>query len=149
MPCANVDEHIILVLDDHDRLKHYMLRKEACGAPVGRESYLLDSLAGASVAELLALDPGEVLSRFTGNDDVQEFLVVKHLAAIQEAIKALIGEKPAGPTDPCAAASIQYTGDETAIQAWIAVDVNTERIQPCGPCQTCTELPGKGVPSLS
>ena len=147
MPCANVDEYITLVLDDQDRLKHYTLRKDACGAAVGHESFLLDQLAGASVNEVLALDPGGFLARFPATDDLQEFLVGKHLAAIQEALKALTGEQPAGPTDLCAAASIQCNGDETAIRAWIAVDVNTERIQPCGPCQTCADLAGEPVPS--
>lgn len=147
MPCANVDEHITLVLDGHDRLKHYTLQKDACGAPVGHESFLLDHLAGASVGELLALDLGGFLARFPATGDLHEFLVVKHLTAIQEALKALTGEQPAGPTDLCAAASIQCDGDETAIRAWIAVNVNTERIQPCGPCQTCADLVEQDVPS--
>ncbi len=142
MPCASVDEHISLVLDGRDRLKNYTLRKGVCGAPVGHESFLLDQLAGASVEELLALDSAACLARLPATDGPQEFLVAKHLAAIQEALKALTGKQPAGPKDLCAAASIQCDGDETAIGAWIAVDVDTERIQSCGPCQTCAELTG-------
>lgn len=137
MPCRDVTEIIHLVLDDSDRLKTYTFSKKTCGQGVGVESLLLDYIYGYSTDELIQYDPESLLSRSVVTDDVDAFLILKHLFAIQAAVEVLVGNTSGSKNDPCKAAEICYDGEETIIEAQISVDILTEKIKACGACKGC------------
>lgn len=137
MPCNDVTELIRIVLDADDRLQDYAFAKRTCGQGVGPESLLIDQLRGKSVDELLAYTAEEFLGKYPIPDEVEEFLSLKHLFAVQSAVEVLTGKEPGRRDDPFAAGEIEYGEGETIIQGRIAVDILTERIAACGGCGTC------------
>ena len=137
MPCSDVTERIEVVLDGQDRLKEYRFAKRTCGQGVGAESLLIDQLQGRSLEELVNKTAEEFLEEFPIFDEIEEFLSLKHLFAIQGALEVLTGKEPGGPYDAFAASNVVYTEDETRIEGFISVDIVTDKIKACGGCGTC------------
>lgn len=137
MPCNDVTELLEVVLDAEDRLVDYTFMKRSCGKGIGGESLLMDLLRGRSLDELLHKTAQEYLDEFPAADDIEEFLGLKHLFAIQGALEVLTGREPGRKDDAFAASGIVYGEDETRITGRIAVDIITEKIASCGGCGTC------------
>lgn len=137
MPCTDVTEVIEVVVDGEDRLKEYTLIKRSCGQGVGHEALLLDWLKNHTVDELLAYDNEVFLAEHPMDEEIEEFLTLKHLFAVQAALEVLTGKAPGGPRDACAAATIHQDGDDTVISGRIAVDILTDKIKSCGGCKGC------------
>ena len=137
MPCKDVTELLEVVLDGEDRLKAYKFQKRTCGQGVGAESLLIDQLEGRSLEELLNKTAEDFLTEFPIFDEIEEFLSLKHLFAVQGALEVLTGREPGGKNAAFAASEISYGEDETRIQGRIAVDVITEKIEACGGCASC------------
>ena len=137
MPCSDVTEVIRVVLDDHDCLKEYHFAKRTCGQGVGAESLLIDQLKGSSMDQLLRIPADDFLSEFPIPDEIEEFLSLKHLFAIQSALEVLTGKEPGRKGDPFAAGEIEYGDGETVIAGRIIVDIVTEKIKACGGCSSC------------
>lgn len=138
MPCDDVTETIVLRLDAADCIAGYTLAKRTCGRAVGEASLLADSLAGRHVDDLLALDvEAFAAEQAFGEDEVAVFLALKHLFAVQTALRAATGLDPAGLLDPCTIARIASDGIDTIIEADISVEILTEKIKSCGNCKGC------------
>ena len=137
MPCNDITEIIRVVLDDHDQLTHYAFTKRSCGQGVGVVSLLLDDLAGKTADEILDIQPGEMLALHPSEEELEEFLALKHLFAVQGALDVLIGREAGGPADICAAAEVIYDAGECIIEAEIKVDLVTDKIKACGGCVGC------------
>jgi hypothetical protein len=137
MPCNDITEIIRVVLDEHDRLKHYAFTKRTCGQGVGVTSLLLDELAGKTADEILATEPVDFIALHPSDEELEEFLTLKHLIAVQEALEVLTGRESGGPADICAAAEIVYDEGECIIEAEIKVDLVADKIKACGGCTGC------------
>ena len=137
MPCSDVTELIRVELDDQDRLLRYRFVKRTCGQGVGADALILAALAGRSVDEILAIDPGDFLEEHPVEEEIEEFLTLKHLIAVQSAIEVLTGAANGGPKDLCAAAEISFEDGVTTLDARISVDLVTEKIASCGNCKGC------------
>ncbi len=137
MPCSDVTETMQVTIDADDRLKTYWLAKRSCGQGVGAGSLLQDQLAGRSVDTLLNTDAEAYLNEFPIDDELEEFLSLKHFFAIQAALEVLTGKTAGGKDDACAAAEIAYEDGDTIIDALISIDVVTEKIKGCGNCKGC------------
>jgi len=137
MPCSDVTELVQVTLDAQDRLKDYFFSKRTCGQGVGAGSLLLEQLGNRNLDELLAIGADDYLSEFPIEDELEEFLSLKHLFAVQAALEVLTGKEPGGKDDPCAAAEIGYEAGDIVINARISVDVVTEKIKSCGNCKGC------------
>lgn len=135
MPCNSVVELIQIVIDGRDRLKHYQFVKKSCGQGVGSNSLLIDILKDMSVDELLEVNPETLLAVDRTDDEVLEFLRLKHLFAVQATLEVLTGRMTGGKGHPCAVADVAYDGDETIMNAEIDVDVITEQIAACVGCK--------------
>ena len=135
MPCNSVVELIQIIIDDRDRLKHDQFVKKSCGQGVGNNTLLLDILKGMSIEELLEVDPESFLAVDRTDDEVLEFLRLKHLFAVQATLEVLTGRSTGGKGHPCAVADVAYDGDETIMNAEIDVDVITEQIAACAGCK--------------
>jgi len=137
MPCNNVTESVRVVLDGRDRLKDYTLSKQTCGLPVGRLSLLREHLRGRTVQDLLACTADDLRRELAIEDELEEFLALKHLCAIRSALEVLTGQMPGAPGSECVAAEIAHEHGDLVIDARIPVDVLTERIRACGQCGSC------------
>ena len=137
MPCSDVTEVLSVTLDEKDCLMAYSFSKRTCGQGVGVESLLIDQLGGKSLEELLAYSAEEFLSEFPVGDEIEEFLSLKHLFAVQGALEVLTGKESGGKDAPFAASGVSYGEDETIIEGRISVDLMTEKIEACGNCGSC------------
>ncbi|NUM53709.1 MAG: hypothetical protein HUU46_08705 [Candidatus Hydrogenedentes bacterium] len=137
MPCSDVTEIIHVELDAEDRLKDYYFSKRTCGQGVGAGNLLADQLRGWGLDRILAYDAERYLAEFPIEDELEEFLSLKHFFAIQSVLEVLTGKEPGGKDDPCAAAEISYGDGTLVIDGQIAVDLVTEKIKACGNCRAC------------
>ncbi len=137
MPCSDVTEIIQVTLDADERLQDYYLAKRTCGQGVGAGNLLIEQFRGRTTDELLAYDAERYLAEFPVADELEEFLSLKHFFAIQSVLEVLVGKKPGGKDDPCAAAEIAYENGRLVIDGQIAVDLVTEKIKACGNCRAC------------
>jgi len=137
MPCSDVTEIIHVELDNKDRLQDYYFSKRTCGQGVGMGNLLVDNLRGWSVDRILETDSDTFVALFPVEDELEEFLGLKHFFAIQSVLEVLTGKEPGGKNDPCAAAEISYGDDKLIIDGQIAVDLVTEKIKSCGSCKGC------------
>lgn len=137
MPCSDVTELIQVTLDADDRLKDYFFSKRTCGQGVGAGSLLMEQIGGRTLESLLAVEAQDYLDEFPIPDELEEFLSLKHLFAIQAVLEVLTGKSPGSKDDPCAAAEISFENGDTVINARISVDLVTEKIKSCGACKGC------------
>ncbi len=126
-----------VTIDAEDRLKAYWLAKRSCGQGVGAGSLLLDQLAGRTVDTLLNTDAEDYLNEFPIEDELEEFLSLKHFFAIQSVLEVLTGKEAGRKDDACAAAEIAHEDGDTIIDARISIDAVTEKIKGCGNCKGC------------
>lgn len=137
MPCSDVTEMIEVVLDEDERLKEYRLSKRTCGQGVGAESLLIEQLAGRGLDELLDFTAEKYLAEYPVFDQMEEFLSLKHLFAIQGALEVLVGRAPGRKDDAFAASEISFEDEATTIRGLIQIDLVTEKIKACGGCGSC------------
>jgi len=138
MPCADVTEMITVTVAADDTLHDYRFHKRSCGQGVGADSLLLEQLAGRTVDDLLAMDAEAFVAAHPVELEIEEFLNLKHLFAVQSALEVLCGKEPGGKDDPCAAATVTIEPDgSVVILGQIAVDLMTEKIRSCGNCKGC------------
>jgi len=135
MPCDNVTELMRIVIGRDERLKSYRFLKKTCGGAVGTESLLLDQFKGRTADQLLALRADIFASGSGQTTDIEEFLNLKHFFAIKAVLEAFTGNGVEGGADSaCTIAGISHDGDNTIIDAEIAVGIVTEMIKSCGHC---------------
>ncbi len=152
MSCKDVTETIRVVLDEDDRLKEYVFAKHSCGHGVGAESLLIGQLKGASLKELLNFSAESFLSQFPVRNELEEFLSLKHLFALQGALEVLTGKEPGRVGDPFATGEITCDAGETIVSGRTGVDILVEKISACGGCATCgaaTAEDGREQPAAS
>ena len=135
MPCNDITETIRIVIDANERLVSYQLRKSNCGKAVGAESLLLEYLQNRTIPEILQLDPDSLRFGYAAKSDIEDFLHLKHLFALQMTFDTFTGGQAGGGKNAsCKIAEVSYGSDGIIIEADIAIDIITERIKACGPC---------------
>lgn len=136
MPCDNIDEGLVLRLNQRDELVSYTLAKRTCGALIGEASLLLPWLERRPMEKIVALSSAD-LARALQPDSDQEFLYLKHLFALQEALRAYRGEAPCGPKAAFQLGCVGFGEDSVDIEGWLQVTALTEQIRSCGGCGSC------------
>ncbi|MBD3256804.1 hypothetical protein GF377_00120 [candidate division GN15 bacterium] len=134
MPCTDVTELLSITLDTTDRVTLYALHKETCGGAVAGRGLIRDHVKDKTVAEILTLQPGDVVAESDRGGSVNEYLLVKHLLAVQSALAAYEGREADTDTGLLQIEAIEYGPERTVIQARIQLDVLTDKIKACGLC---------------
>lgn len=146
MPCSDVTELIEVVVDERDCLATYRFVKRTCGQGVGLDTLLMSALGGQPVDAILAWELDAFLEEHPTPEGIEEFLALKHLVAVQAALRVLTGMDAGGPGDLCAAAEVEVDGDgHLRLLGQIAVDLVTEHIASCGNCKGCGKTKTKKV----
>ncbi len=138
MPCSDVTEVLALRLDESEHFLSYSLHKRTCGRSVGAGPLLEARIRGMPADAVLALDAGTW--EFGDADEVQQFLELKHLFAVQSGLRALLGLEPAGADDAISTSRVAYDEEGLLLEAELAVDILTERIAACGRCKGCGSI---------
>ncbi len=138
MPCNDVTEVLEVELDGDERLADYRFAKLTCGQPIGSVSMLADVLRGRSVDDLLKVTAPEFLAEFPPEDDLAEFLSLKHFFAVQAALEVYAGLESGAKDSLFAAGEVDYSPDRIRIQGRLAVDLMEEKIEACGGCKGCS-----------
>ncbi|MEZ5358142.1 MAG: hypothetical protein R3F48_04865 [Candidatus Zixiibacteriota bacterium] len=137
MPCSNITELIRVVLDEDDRLTDYRLIKRTCGAGVGGEKILINIFRDCAPCEIVDLDIETFVDRYPAEDDLGQFLMLKHFLALQGVLQVYTGGESGGVGEFCTVSGIGHEDGEVIIDAEIAVDAVTDKIQSCGHCGSC------------
>lgn len=139
-------ERIEIAVGPDDALRTYALTMEPCGRPIGSPDLLQGVLRGRGAEDILALTIDGVLEFRPVADAIEEFIVAKHLSAVQSGLRVLLGHVPAGPGAACSAARIQQNGDETTVVArlrgggkFAGSAARCSDHYACGSCSTCHE----------
>jgi len=137
MPCSDIREIIEIRFDVDERLSHYNLRKNTCGAEVGNESLLIELVHGLASEEIIGFNPAELPSYLNDPDDTLEFLSFKHLFALQAALRVYTGIETGDPTANCTVSSI--VNDFAGVEFTGVLDSAPllEKIKSCGHCNSC------------
>ncbi len=137
MPCSNITELMRVVLDEKEQLTDYRFIKQTCGAGVGGEKLLLDVFRGQSAQDILKLDIDAFCDLYPAEDDLMQFLYLKHFTAIHGVLQVYTGRQSGGVGEFCTVSSIRHENGDAIIDSEIAVDAVTEKIQACGRCDGC------------
>ena len=137
MPCTDVSENLKLTLDYQDRVIYYHLAKDTCSGAVGKPSLLKKWIKDRSAEEVLSATAETIQAFYPTRSQTWQFLYAKHLFAIQQALKALLGIETGRPTDYCAVHSVIHTPEGLEMYARLNIDLITEEIKACGGCSTC------------
>jgi len=134
MPCGDISEQIQIKLDNVYRLTSYSLSKGTCGGPVGVESLISNMVEGKTAEEIIEISNNEIYKSVTFADKNEEYLVLKHLFALQITLEAYLGDSSGAAGESCAIASVEYGEDETIIDADINLKLVVEKIESCAGC---------------
>ena len=134
MPCDDITEQIKITLDKEEKLLSYYLLKRACGKRIGSQVSIIAVLRRKNVDEIIAVDRETFIENGNIANDVDTFIKLKHLFAIQLALAVYRGAEPGGPNDICSIAEIGFDGENSIIDADIRIDLITSKIEACGPC---------------
>lgn len=104
---------------------------------MGKESLLLKWCGGLTVQEVLSTSVDDFCDAYPTDDDLVEFVRLKHLLALQKGLGALMGLHSARPDDAISLESVVYGPLGTEMIATIKVDTVTEEIRACGRCVGC------------
>ena len=147
MPCNDVTEILRLSLDPDDRVISYSLSKLSCGGAVPGRSLIRKWVKHQTVADILQLNPKQVIDDVKSEDPIEEYLHLKHLFAIQLALTTFLGGQAGRPDDACVINTISNSPDGTELLVELKVNVLTDKIKACGLCDTCGT--DEGSPSRS
>lgn len=135
MPCTDITDVLQLRIDEKNEVGKYWLRKRSCGGAVGERSLIFDWLRGKSTQEILDANITDFLDSFgTIEDEVYEYLLIKHFFAVKSGVGILLGKETGTPEDFCAVDSISYGPQGTDLVAYLRMDVITDQIRSCGRC---------------
>ncbi len=134
MPCNDITDCLVIRLDSDDRVLKYSLRKKTCNGEVGEKSMIIRWAEGKPAEEILNLPVEQFLTENPMDDDVQEYLLIKHLLALRAGLGILLGREAGGKANFCTVDSITYSPNGIQFTAELKVEGMTDEIQACGNC---------------
>ncbi len=140
MPCNDITEVVVLRFDRSDHLVSYTLRKQTCGAEIGRAALLADLVLGQDVDALAHLDAADLRGAFA-IAPAEEFLYFKHLVALQTAVAVYTGGARGDVGQACTVVEVASDDQGVRFEGLIAVAALTQKIKACGNCGTCGATP--------
>jgi len=93
------------------------------------------SLKNRSIPAILKIEPASLRLDYIAQSEIEDFLRLNNLFALQMALNTFIGGQAGGGKNAsCRIAEVDYSSDGIIIEADISVDIITKRIKACGPC---------------
>ncbi len=134
MPCKDITDHLRIRLDADDRVSRYALRKLSCGGAVGNQSMIIDWLENQKIEDILSADIGQFLDKHQADDEIEEYLLIKHFLAVRAGLAMYIGQESGAVKNYCQVEAIRSSETGTEILVHIAVEGMTDDIAACGRC---------------
>ena len=137
MPCNDITDSLRIRITLDERLDKYRLDKLSCGGAVGMGALILPWLKGRPVANILATEVADFLQQNPAEDEIEEFLFIKHFLAIKQGLSVMIGVESGSKADWCVVDSVEYSPEGIVLRARLKVEGMTGEIKACsGGCQT-------------
>ena len=111
MPCDDTSDLIKIVLDKNERLTDYSFQKFSCGKVIGEEKLIGHWLFGQTAAAILEIEPDEFEQELDLEDEMEHYLALKHLIALQKGLAVLLGRTSGGLDDSCSVEYINHSPD--------------------------------------
>lgn len=134
MPCNNISDVLEMTIGDDDRITSYSLTKLSCGGAVPGTRTIKKWLTNITIDELLVVEPDQFLDAHPTDDEVLEYLLLKHFFSARAGAAAILGKEPFGAEDFCTIESISQTPEGLKARASIRIDAITDEIKGCGRC---------------
>ena len=137
MPCKDVAEILKINLDLDGKLIDYSLSKGTCGGGVGEESLIKTWLVAKPAEEIIEAAAETLINIYADSpaqSGVENFLLAKHLNAVQRGLAVLLGHEEGAVADPCVVDSINYGPEGIEFVGRIKPSLKTENIKSCGGC---------------
>jgi len=132
MPCSDQTERLTLELDGDDRLRSFTLDKLTCHQPVGGPG-LLPVVRDMPARSLLQADAYDLIDPRL--DDVQAFMMMKQLFALQGAIAVMYGEPANGHSHAFELYEMEHDSGGIRLVGEIAINIIAKQISSCGGCR--------------
>lgn len=133
-PCNNISDELKILFDNDERLVKYSLTKRSCGAAVGEKTLILDWIKGRSARDLLAMPIEMFAADHATDNDVEEYLLLKHFLGLQSGLRIMLGLESGGKDDYCTVDTIHYGPKGMVLVALLDVEGMTDQIKACGGC---------------
>ena len=137
MPCKDVAEILKINLDLDGKLIDYSLSKGTCGGGVGEESLIKTWLVAKPAEEIIEAPAESLIDIYADSSDqggVENFLLAKHLNAVQRGLAVLLGNEEGALADPCVVDSINYGPEGIEFVGRIKPRLKPDNIKSCGGC---------------
>jgi hypothetical protein len=137
MPCNDVAEILKINLDQEGKLLHYSLSKGTCGGGVGEESLLKSWLMAKPAEEIIDAAAESLIDAYADSPargGIENFLLAKHLNAVQRGLAVLLGLEDGAVADPCVVDSINYGPEGIKFVGRLKPSLKPENIKSCGGC---------------
>lgn len=137
MPCNDITDKLRIRITLDERLDKYRLDKLSCGGAVGLPAMILPWLKGRRVSDILATEVADFLLQNPAEDDIEEFLYLKHFLAVRQGLSVMIGVESGSKADWCVVDSVEHSPEGIVLTARLKVDGITDEIKACsGGCRT-------------
>lgn len=134
MPCNNISDVLELTIGSDDKIADYSLTKRSCGGAVPASRTIKTWLSSITIDELLLVNPDQFLNAHPTDDEVLEYLLLKHFFSARAGAAAILGKEPFGAEDFCTIETIEQTSEGLKATALIRIDAVTDEIKSCGRC---------------
>lgn len=137
MPCNDITDSLRIRITLDERLDKYRLDKLSCGGAVGQGALILPRLKGRPVSDIIATDVADFLQQNPAEDDIEEFLFIKHFLALKQGLSVMMGVQSGSKADWCVVDSVEHSPEGIVLRARLKVEGMTDEIKACsGGCQT-------------
>lgn len=134
MPCNNISDVLELTIGSDDKIVDYSLTKLSCGGAVPASRTIKTWLSNITIDELLEVKPEQFLDAHPTDDEVLEYLLLKHFFSARAGAAAILGKDPFGAEGFCTIETISQTSEGLKARASIKIDAITDEIKSCGRC---------------
>lgn len=143
MPCKDITDTILLTIGEDDRIIDYSLSKRTCGGTVGEDKLIGPWLFKRTVAQVIGTSNAQFLVKLRTQNDLTEYLAVKHFLAVRTTLQAVTGETAGGLRDHCTIETVEYGPEGMEVTAHLDVKALTNEIAACKNCCGSKEQEGE------
>ncbi|MFC1475046.1 hypothetical protein ACFLQG_00220 [Candidatus Zixiibacteriota bacterium] len=132
MPCKDITDILEINIDNNDIIKSYSITKRTCGRELLTKPSINSLIVNRSIEEILDFNIGEILIQEKPKTVRKEYLIVKHLVAVQSGLAVMLGKSSGSVEDFCTVVKIEQTEDGTIFECELSGTGLKEEIKSCG-----------------
>lgn len=136
MPCNDIDERVELTLNSFDQPIAFSLTKKTCGASISQRCELLSYIGSYAANELLTCTLNDLVK---AEGLHRQFILDKQFSALKAVLNVYLGKTSADNNALFVLNQIDYDEQgQVHISGFLRIKADTEAIDPCGGCASCS-----------